>query len=302
VSETLIHRRVAMARAGENPYVITKLKSGWVVIGDVQPLDGYCLLLSDPVVPDLNVLNDAQRQQYCLDTTRIGDALLKATDAYRINYETWGNTEQALHTHIMPRYMSEAEDKRRYPACTRYDWKSARPFDPVKDRPFVERMRKELAPFAEWLPSTHPEIITIQSPAQLEACYSVMKELRPELTFQEFVRIYELAKAADSYTLAAIFEGPECIAVMGYRILHDYVDGRHLYVDDLVTSSQHRSRGIGARLLKYAEEEAQRLGCSNLRLCTGVANTAAMKFYEREGWASRSVVYKKKLGSAPIIR
>lgn len=145
---TLIHKRVAMANAGDNPYVITKLKSGWVVIGDVQPLDGYCLLLADPVVKDLNSLDEAGRIQYSLDMARIGDALLHVTDAYRINYETWGNGEAALHTHIMPRYMSEPDDKRKYPACTKYDWKTARPFDPQRDHDFVMKMKAFLEPYA----------------------------------------------------------------------------------------------------------------------------------------------------------
>lgn len=38
----LIEERVAQANAGLNPYVVTRLKSGWVVMGDVQPLEGYC--------------------------------------------------------------------------------------------------------------------------------------------------------------------------------------------------------------------------------------------------------------------
>lgn len=46
-----------MARAGTNPYVICRMRSGWLVIGDVQPLPGYCLLLADPVVPSLNDLS-----------------------------------------------------------------------------------------------------------------------------------------------------------------------------------------------------------------------------------------------------
>jgi diadenosine tetraphosphate (Ap4A) HIT family hydrolase len=132
---TLIHERVAMANAGDNPYVIARLKSGWVVIGDVQPLDGYCLLLADPVVPDLNALSEEGRTQYCLDMARIGDALLKVTKAYRINYETWGNGEQALHTHITPRYMSEPEDRRTWPVCMKYNKAASRPFDSPNDLP-----------------------------------------------------------------------------------------------------------------------------------------------------------------------
>ena len=144
---TLIHKRIEMAYAGNNPYVIAKLKAGWVVIGDVQPLDGYCLLLSDPVVGDLNSLDEQGRIQYSLDMIRVGDALLKVTKAYRINYETWGNSEAALHTHIMPRYIDEPDAKRKNPACTQYDWKTARPFDQAQDREFLESMRRELAPF-----------------------------------------------------------------------------------------------------------------------------------------------------------
>lgn len=42
----LIEQRVEMARNGQNPYVICKMKSGWLVIGDVQPLPGYCVFLA----------------------------------------------------------------------------------------------------------------------------------------------------------------------------------------------------------------------------------------------------------------
>ena len=77
------------------------------------------------------------------------------------------------------------------------------------------------------------------------------------------------------------------------RILTDFVHGRHLYVDDLVISSAHRSKGFGANLLKFAEDEAARLRCRSLRLCTGTENHGAKRFYERESWSLKSVVYKK---------
>lgn len=120
------------------------MPSGWLVIGDVQPLPGYCLLLADPVVESLNTMARGQRIQYSLDVAEAGDALLALTLAYRINYETLGNAEPALHTHIVPRYLDEPDEKRRRPAWVGYDWAGARPFDPVADGPFVERMRAHL--------------------------------------------------------------------------------------------------------------------------------------------------------------
>jgi diadenosine tetraphosphate (Ap4A) HIT family hydrolase len=140
----LIERRVDLARRGQNPYVICRMPSGWLVIGDVQPLPGYCVLLADPVVESLNAMARDQRIQYSLDMVDAGDAVLAVTQAYRVNYETLGNAEPALHTHIIPRYRDEPEDKRRRPAWVGYDWPTSRQFDPVADRAFVEAMRTRL--------------------------------------------------------------------------------------------------------------------------------------------------------------
>ncbi|MGC4045781.1 MAG: hypothetical protein QM758_18480 [Armatimonas sp.] len=130
---TLIHRRVAEARAGTNPKVICRMPSGWAVLGDVQFLRGYSLLLPDPVVPDLNALDTATRAQFLADMTRLGDALLAVTQAERINYEILGNSEPALHAHVFPRYSSEPDEYRRGPAWF-YDWKSAPVFDLERDK------------------------------------------------------------------------------------------------------------------------------------------------------------------------
>ena len=59
----VIEEHVELARRGENPRAICRLASGWAVIGDVQPLPGYCLLLADPIVPGLNALDEATRTQ-----------------------------------------------------------------------------------------------------------------------------------------------------------------------------------------------------------------------------------------------
>lgn len=121
----LIEQRVAMARAGTNPFVISRSASGWLVIGDAQPLPGYCLLLADPVVPSLNALSHAGRLEFLSDMSVIGDALLEATGCERVNYEIWGNSEPALHAHITPRYATETDDRRHLPACMAYSWRDA---------------------------------------------------------------------------------------------------------------------------------------------------------------------------------
>jgi diadenosine tetraphosphate (Ap4A) HIT family hydrolase len=105
------------------------MPSGWAVLGQRQVLAGYSLLLPDPVVPHLNALSAAERDRFLADLGRLGDAVLQATGALRINYAIFGNLEPALHAHVHPRYADE-------PAAMRtnnpwaYDWTLAPQFDP----------------------------------------------------------------------------------------------------------------------------------------------------------------------------
>ena len=94
---SLISERVRLAREGRNSYVICRMSSGWAVMGDVQFLPGYCLLLPDPVVPSLNHLSSSERVLYLQDMVRLGNAMLKVTGASRINYEILGNSEPFWH-------------------------------------------------------------------------------------------------------------------------------------------------------------------------------------------------------------
>ena len=98
--ETAIHRRVNDARAGRDPTVLGRCASGWAVFGHQQFVEGYLLLLPDPVVPDLNALTPERRSQFLLDMSQLGDALMRTTAPLRINYAIFGNVEPALHAHV----------------------------------------------------------------------------------------------------------------------------------------------------------------------------------------------------------
>ena len=139
----LIAERVAQAQTGTNPKALCRMRSGWAVIGDVQFLPGYCLLLPDPVVPSLNDLNEADRALFLSDMALIGDAILDVTKAHRINYEILGNSEPELHAHIFPRYLDEPEDKRRMPVWF-YDWKNAPSFSRQTHADLFERLQVAL--------------------------------------------------------------------------------------------------------------------------------------------------------------
>ena len=126
---TAIHRMVERCRADAYPARVARLPSGWVVMGERQVFAGYCLLLPDPVVAHLNVLEAPERTQFLADMARVGDAVLAATGAVRINYALFGNAEPALHAHVFPRRADEAPGIRTaHPWAL--DWQAAPPFSP----------------------------------------------------------------------------------------------------------------------------------------------------------------------------
>jgi len=119
------------------------MPSGWAVLGDPQILPGYCLLLPDPVVPHLNALTNSERIRFLDDMAALGDAVLAVTAADRINYEILGNVEPALHAHVIPRYGSEPDDRRRTPVWL-HDWSAAQPFDIAAHRDLLNALAREI--------------------------------------------------------------------------------------------------------------------------------------------------------------
>ncbi len=112
-------------------------------MGDPQVLEGYCLLLPDPVVPHLNAMTTDTQAVFLTDMARLGQAVQQLTGAVRINYALFGNLEPALHAHVFPRFETEpAALRHAHPWA--YDWSRARAFDAVRDGPLLADLRTRL--------------------------------------------------------------------------------------------------------------------------------------------------------------
>jgi diadenosine tetraphosphate (Ap4A) HIT family hydrolase len=140
---TAIHAHVERCRAGNHPAVIGRLGSGWLIFGEQQVLTGYCLLLPDPVVPDLNALQGAARAGFLADMSLAGDALLTVTAAIRINYAIFGNVEPALHAHLFPRRSTEPDAVRTLQPFA-LDWNTAPRFSEALHGDLKRRVAEEL--------------------------------------------------------------------------------------------------------------------------------------------------------------
>lgn len=109
--------RIRAAHAGRNPTVLAKLPESFAVIGDVQYLPGYCVLLvDDPAVDRLTDLPRAGRLRFLESMDRLGEAIQQACAELdpafrRLNYEILGNTDAYLHAHIFARYEWEPAER-----------------------------------------------------------------------------------------------------------------------------------------------------------------------------------------------
>lgn len=108
--------RIGSALRGENPTVLRRMGAGYAVIGDIQFLPGYSVLLADdPAVRRLSDLPRERRAAFLADMDRLGEAVERVCGRLdpafrRVNLEILGNTDDFLHAHIWPRFDWEPAD------------------------------------------------------------------------------------------------------------------------------------------------------------------------------------------------
>jgi GNAT superfamily N-acetyltransferase len=129
---------------------------------------------------------------------------------------------------------------------------------------------------------------------EITRCFSVMVQLRPHLEESAFVPVVR-RQYAGGYRLAFLESSGAVQAVAGYRLLDNLVGGRVLYVDDLVTDSDARSRGYGKALLDWLAERGREQGCAFLELDSGVQRFDAHRFYFVNGMVISSHHFRRAL-------
>tara|TARA_R110000782_G_scaffold57258_25_gene119819 strand:- start:20232 stop:20690 length:459 start_codon:yes stop_codon:yes gene_type:complete len=146
-----ISNRVARIVRGEDLQLIARMPSGWAILANQQPdaINGCCMLLPDPVVSSVNDLSSERRAAFMTDFVRLGDAVLAATGAERINYLILCNQVPELHGHAIPRFAAEDPDKRKLGPFEAYDFPNARKADATgPDSDLLRRLKAHLDPRA----------------------------------------------------------------------------------------------------------------------------------------------------------
>jgi GNAT superfamily N-acetyltransferase len=123
----------------------------------------------------------------------------------------------------------------------------------------------------------------------------VLRELRPHLTEALLGEVYAEGHGQGLRFTAAYGDDGVCVGAAGWRVVVNTSALRKLYVDDLVTSEDARSGGVGRELLAHLEGRAREAGCTRLSLDSGTQRADAHRFYFRERMAVTAFHFDRQL-------
>jgi GNAT superfamily N-acetyltransferase len=117
---------------------------------------------------------------------------------------------------------------------------------------------------------------------EIRRCYPILKQLRVHLN--ESAMVNQIVRQKDQgYFLAYLESESKIRSVAGYRFCENLSSGKLMYVDDLVTNLEDRSKGFGQILFDWLVSEARQKGCRQITLDSGVQRFGAHRFYLRKG-------------------
>lgn len=120
------------------------------------------------------------------------------------------------------------------------------------------------------------------TPEEIAACFPVIEELRPQLSFDGYIALVARMQKNHDYQLAYVDDnGVKSVA--GIRIAEWLYSGKYLEIDDLITAEGERSKGYGAKLFDWVINYAREQQCVQLRLVSGVQRIDAHRFYQNKG-------------------
>lgn len=124
-------------------------------------------------------------------------------------------------------------------------------------------------------------ILLAKDDDEIRRCHPVMVELRPHVQADEFLRRVRRQQEIAGYELAYLVDeaDDDVKATAGFRVSECLAWGKFLYVDDLVSKSDERSKGYGGALFDWLVEYAKNSACDQFHLDSAVHRFAAHRFY-----------------------
>lgn len=139
------------------------------------------------------------------------------------------------------------------------------------------------------------EIKELLEENQWRSAFKVVNQLRTDLNEEKYIQLVKSIHN-DGYRMISLIENNEIVAIIGFTICKNLHSGKHIWVDDLITDKNKRSKGYGEKLLSYVENIGRENGCGIISLSSGIQRTKAHKFYEEKMQFDRtSYLFKKNI-------
>lgn len=130
------------------------------------------------------------------------------------------------------------------------------------------------------------ELKELSSKEEMLQNFDLIQEMYPSISYEEYSNELDVM-LPHNYGQVAIYDGETCAGLTGYWIGSKLWCGKYMELDNVVVSSQYRSKGIGERLFKHMEQKAKDLGCTMLALDSYTDNFKAHKFFYAQSFVPR---------------
>ncbi|TQR34735.1 N-acetyltransferase [Campylobacter sp. MIT 99-7217] len=117
---------------------------------------------------------------------------------------------------------------------------------------------------------------------ELKTAFTLMRELRSNLEFDEFLLKFKKASKRADYKLFAFKKADELIALCGVMPFYVLYHTNCLYICDFVVKESLRGQGYGEKCLKKLCSYAKEKGFEEIELSSSFFRTKAHDFYEKK--------------------
>ena len=127
------------------------------------------------------------------------------------------------------------------------------------------------------------EVFIAGSDENINSCFPVFKELRPNLLHETFL-LQVRRQECQSYKILTLRQEGIIKSVAGFRFCEFLAWGNVLYIDDLAKLQNAKGNGFAGILLNWLIEHAKKSGSAGVHLDKGYSRHAAHRLYLNKGF------------------
>jgi diadenosine tetraphosphate (Ap4A) HIT family hydrolase len=104
-------QRVELASAGQYPYLIHEFDNSFLMLGEHQFYQGYCVLVLKPHYREMTDLDPSLQAALFKEMMSATKAIQDAFKPHKMNMCSLGNVVEHIHWHFFPRYQDDPDFK-----------------------------------------------------------------------------------------------------------------------------------------------------------------------------------------------